>query len=294
MAGVGTFDRVRPGDHVCWAFDSDDQQVAELARYIRLGLARREKVCYFTASRSPEELNIELAEQGVPVEPAVAAGQLVITSVADTYLAAGVFDPEAMVDAWDGELAVARAGGWSALRAIGDMAWAATCVPGGEHLAWYEATVNKVFSAGYGSALCLYDRRIFGSDDLHRVYSAHPATAQDDSGGDWRPLLRIRLNTDPVELRLRGEADASNRDALDATLRDLRHRMDSGTDNDHRATLDLTGLRFADVTAGRLLADFIGSAPDRIRLVGCSPQVARLLDLVAGRYRPQVASKGHP
>lgn len=40
------------------------------------------------------------------------------------------------------EIALAQSEGWAGLRTVGDMAWAVTSVPGGEHLAWYEAQLE--------------------------------------------------------------------------------------------------------------------------------------------------------
>lgn len=289
MAGISKLDRVGPGDHVCWAFDHDGQQLPALARHIRHGLARREKVTYYTASRPVAELTTELDRHGVPVATAIATGQLQISTVADSYLSGGAFDGDVMTAAWAADVTAARAAGWAGLRAIGDMAWAARLVPGSDSLARYEATVNTVFSAGWASAVCLYDRRVFATTDLHRIYAAHPATVQDDSPEDWQPLLRIRQTTDPVGLRLSGEADASNRHALAEALLSLREQLEM---KGQHGILDLTDLRFADVTAGRLLADCVNSPPGRIRLVGCSQPVARLLDAAAGLPRREVTPEG--
>ncbi|MDR7275194.1 MEDS domain-containing protein [Catenuloplanes atrovinosus] len=265
---------LRPGDHVCWTVGTDDEQLDVTARFIADGLARRHRIVYFTHSLLPLAVSAGLTARGVPVARAVADGQLRITPSSGGYLATGRFDASAMPGAWAAEQDAARAAGWSGLRAIGDMAWAASRLPGAEDLAAYEARVNRVFAEGYAMALCLYDRRLFTAAELNPIMSAHPCAkgAADERG--WRPALRMRVTATPPRLTLRGEIDASNRDAVAAMLETLA--AESAT-----VEVDLAGAAVFDVSTVTRLVRGAGT----FRLVGQSPQVDRLIGLVGGGAR---------
>ncbi|MDP9795076.1 hypothetical protein J2S43_003588 [Catenuloplanes nepalensis] len=268
---------LQPGDHVCWAIGTDDEQLRVTARYIADGLARRHRIVYFTHSLLPQAVAAGLDARGVPVAEAVAAGQLRITSSSGGYLATGRFDAAAMPGAWAAEQEATRAAGWAGLRAIGDMAWAASRLPGSEDLAGYEARVNRVFAEGYAMALCLYDRRLFTAAELAPIIAAHPCAkgpATDEAG--WEPGLRMRFTTAPPRLTLRGEIDASNRDAVAAMLDTLAEEAAAAGGT---AEVDLSEAAVYDVaTITRLVRD----GRRTYRLIGESPQLTKLIGLLTG------------
>jgi anti-anti-sigma factor len=100
----------------------------------------------------------------------------------------------------------------------------------------------------------------------------HPGVAATGMPYDERLALRVRRIRDPVGLRLEGEADLAARYALRAVFEHLF--TDAGADE---VTVDVRGLRFADRAAARILVR-AGGGPQRLRLVGCSPALLRLLE----------------
>lgn len=269
---------LRQGDHVCWTVGTDDEQLQVTSRFIRDGLARRHRIVYFTHSLMPQAVSAGLEARGVPVAEAVASGQLRISASAGGYLAAGRFDASVMPAAWAAEQDAARAAGWTGLRAIGDMSWAASHLPGAEHLASYEAQVNRVFAEGYAMALCLYDRRLFTAAELAPIISAHPCAKGAGDGDLWEPALRMGYTTDPYRLTLRGEIDAANRDAVAAMIVTLAAESAAAG---RTGEVDLTAVAVYDVaTATRLVRT---SESGAIRLVGESPQLTKLISLLSVR-----------
>jgi anti-anti-sigma factor len=157
------------------------------------------------------------------------------------------------------------------------MAWAMGPVPGVEHLEWYEAQINPLCVAGDALAICVYDRRVFSGGDLRVAASAHTSSTTVVTGTGWAQLLRIRRVNDPAGLRLIGEADLSNRRALASVLTTL---IEDPPHRDRPLVIDVRELRFADGAAANLLLRAAAASPSGMRIVGCSPSVARLLDLV--------------
>jgi anti-anti-sigma factor len=276
MASSTVIDRLRPGDHICWMFDDDQRRLATVARYVQAGLRRHEKLLYFTDSIQPTALLAGLEAHGVDVDGRIAKGQLRVAPAVDGYLSDGRFDPKAMIESWVREIATARREGWAGLRVTADMAWVLRSNVDTEQLAWYEAHVSRVFADGFTTVLCQYDQRRFAAAELRQVSAAHPGMIPVGVDGDWEPLLRMARTTDPPGLRLSGEVDLSNREALAAMLHDAIEELG------HRGAelvVDVTGLRFADTGAANLLLTAARAHPAGLSLTGCSAALARLLDL---------------
>jgi anti-anti-sigma factor len=171
-----------------------------------------------------------------------------------------------------GEVAGARAAGYRGMRGIGDMSWAHrhTVI---EELSWYETQVNRICVDGYTMGVCLYDRRLFSEPDLRRVTRSHPATITRYTDPSRIPLLRA-VRTGKLGLRLEGEADLSNRQALRAIV---EHLAEDNRTVRAQLTLDVSELRFADSAAARILLSPAESGARRLRLVGCSRSLRKLL-----------------
>ncbi|SDS85646.1 MEDS domain-containing protein [Actinoplanes derwentensis] len=272
MIEVDVLDRLCLGDHTCLVFDDDATRMQALTGFIRAGLRDHHRIRYFGDGH--DEITSALIARGVDAAASIAAGQLQVSTPYESYLAPGVFDPEATVGAWRAEAALAKAAGYRGLRVIGDMSWASRPIPGADRLAWYEAQVNRVYADGDAMALCLYDRRLFSAADLQRARWAHPAAVDRDTAHESVPLLRAVRTVDVPGIRLEGEADMSNRHALRAVM---EHLVEDTPATSRPLTVDVSGLRYADVTAVRILMHIAVTAAHRLHLVGCSPVLQRLL-----------------
>lgn len=276
-ASCGGLRELLPGDHVCLVVSDDESVLGVAADYIGDGLRAGQKVLFFTEALRPQALAAGLEYLGVPAARAQAAGQLVIATGDDGYLASGVFDPEMVIDHWVQEISLAERQGFTALRIAGDMAWAARPVVGAERPAWFEANVNEIFAAGRALALCLYDRRMFTASELAFLAAAHPACASLPLRDGWRPALRMRYLEGRCGLSLCGELDGTNRQAAATTLGRLLAQAPPGG----QVLLDLSGLRLADGGGAAMLARAARQWPN-LRLTGCTAAVAAVLDLVSG------------
>jgi anti-anti-sigma factor len=252
---------------VCWTVDDDAARIEAIAGFVRAGLNARHRVLY--CGDDPEALLDGLERHGVGGRAAVGEGQLRATTAEAIYLSGGVFDPEATLALWRGEIARTRAAGYRGIRVVADMTWASRRVPGAERLPWYEAQVNAFFLDGYVAAVCAYDRRRFDPLALRRLGWAHPGGAATCVPFVPRSALRARRTHEPYGLRLAGEVDRSNREALRAVIEHL-------FDDEPAATVDVSGLAFADTAGSRILVEAAARGP--LRLVGVSRPLRRLLE----------------
>ncbi|GAA1795475.1 hypothetical protein HC028_18420 [Planosporangium flavigriseum] len=274
MVSPTAVERLRRGDHACWLYDNEPQGLTVVARYVQVGLDGGEKVLLLTDSVRPEALLAGLDAHGVDGDGCARSGQLEIVTADDAYLATRGFDPETMIASWTGTIGAARDGGWAGLRVAADMSWALRPTVDASRLAWYEAHVNSVFSDDYTTVVCQYDRRRFPASELRRVAAAHPATMPVGADGDWEPLLHLTRMTDQPGLRLSGEADVSNHEAIAATLYDT---IVATAHTGREFVVDVTELRFADAATADLLVTAARACPAGLAVVGCSRTLAQMM-----------------
>jgi anti-anti-sigma factor len=270
VLGTGLLDRLTLGDHICWLVDDDRLRMHEIAGFVRAGLRDHHRVVY--CGDGPEAVLAGIDELGIDTGAALARGQLAATTAEESYLAGGTFEPESVLRGWPALAESARADGYAGIRVLGDMSWAAREVPGREHLCWYESQVNRIVLNHDAIGVCAYDRRSMDPLETRRLAWEHPGTAATATPYDERLALRIRRTREPAGIRLSGEADLAGRNALRTVIGHVF--ADCGSD---AVTIDVSELRFADRAAARILVR-AGSGPGRVRLVGCSPALVRLLD----------------
>lgn len=169
-----TLEDLKPGDHLCFLYETEEEHRAVLTPFLRQGLERGEKVVYVVDAHTAETILGYLRDDGVDVEPYLIRGQLSILTHNEAYLREGVFDPEGMIALLRTEAKRARTEGYPALRVTGEMTWTLRGLPGSERLIEYEAKLNEFFPGSQCLAICQYDRRRFAPAVLLDVLRTHP------------------------------------------------------------------------------------------------------------------------
>jgi hypothetical protein len=169
--------RLKPGKHLCYLYDRDEDHRSFITAYLRLGLERNEKVLYVADARPTDAVFDYLRNDGLQIEPYIARGQLTVLSSHEVYMNDGIFDPDKMIALAEASTDQALAEGYSALRATGEMSWALKGVSGSERLIEYESKLNEHFPESECLAVCQYDRRLFEPQLLLNVLATHPGVA---------------------------------------------------------------------------------------------------------------------
>ena len=166
--------QLRPGDHLCCIYQTEQEHRLLLTSYMRQGLERGEKVLYIVDARTAEEVLGYLTRDGVDAAPHLEEGRLVILDADASYLKDGVFDPDGMIALLRQKTEQALEEGYASLRVTGEMTWALRGRDGSQRLMEYEAKLNRFLPESRCIAICQYDRRRFAPGVLLDVLATHP------------------------------------------------------------------------------------------------------------------------
>jgi hypothetical protein len=162
-----------PGDHICAFYPDIDHRDEILIPYLQEGLKAGDKCICVVDGSARDALYAELGTN-VDIEPCVASKQLDVQSWQETYLRGDRFSTAEMLDFWDTSISAAFNGGFGFARAVGEMTWALSKLPGVDELMQYEARLNRFLPRYPQVILCLYELGRFSGEVLVDALKTHP------------------------------------------------------------------------------------------------------------------------
>lgn len=169
-----TINRLKPGDHLCCLYETDEEYRSVLIPLLRPGLEQGEKVICIVEPCNVVILSDYLRNAGCDVESLRDCGQLRIMPYTDLLSEKDAFDPDAMIERLRVEAEQAIALGYTALRLTVEMTWVLRDFSGSDRLIEYEARLNRIFPASQSLVICHYDRRCFDARILRDILHTHP------------------------------------------------------------------------------------------------------------------------
>ncbi|QGV77438.1 MEDS domain-containing protein [Streptomyces ficellus] len=257
-----------PGHHAFLAYDDEAPGWDVLAAFVRAGLARGEKVIVFGPPRLTEaQVRSRLDEApGTPATPGYERTQLELSSMRELILPARRFTADRQWRRIAEESGAARDDGYTGLRTYIDMGWVADLGAGLDMMMDRERRAGHLFTDGFYSEVCAYDRRRFPEAVLEAMYRAHPENLLPGLG-------RLRCLHGRGALRVVGEADTATYGQFARALARLLADPAPGP-----LTVDLLRTAFLGARAAAELAGLPGRAPaGRTVRIRCSRRHARLL-----------------
>ena len=159
------------GDHVCGFYYGEDERDALLLPFLRAGLEHGDKCVAVVDSTQPDEV----VERIGGTADDVASGQLEFYDSDQTYLRTGAFDPELMIEFWEGRAReISDEGRFGFVRLLGEMSWLERVPPERESVVRYETWADEFVTRYPQAVLCLYDLRKLGSGVLMDLLRTHP------------------------------------------------------------------------------------------------------------------------
>jgi anti-anti-sigma regulatory factor len=262
-------------DHACLTFGEPEDLFDLTAAFVRDGLAGGLKVVWVTEA-GPHRAFPELKRRGIPVESAVADGQMTVTEWEGCLLSGQAFTAaEAM--RWLGrQMMASQHDGFGGLRVAMDMNWALRPVSGVEQLPEFEESMAAALAGTTASVLCQYDRERFDPVTLGTVAPFHTrSVAAASYYAD--ALLRICRQYAPPGIRLAGEIDYQREEPLSLALAEAI-RLDGDI------TINLAALTFIDGPCARMILNAArGQASSRSVQLRCHPAIIDTFVLLGAR-----------
>jgi two-component system sensor histidine kinase UhpB len=166
--------KLKHGDHICSIYENPAEQMSVAVPFIRDGLVRGERCLYIADDRTIEEVVEALEAAGVDVARERQRGALRLVTSRETYLRAGEFASQAMVDLLGQAETEALMDGFSGIRLAGEMTWAFGAEDGCGRLIEYEALLNRLPNFGKSVILCQYHHMRFVVPCIHDIIRTHP------------------------------------------------------------------------------------------------------------------------
>ncbi|MFF9869412.1 MEDS domain-containing protein [Streptomyces sp. NPDC013953] len=257
------------GDHAFLCYDGDAPGWDVLAAFVWAGLVRGEKVIVLGPPHLTEaDVRARLQEApGLAAASGYERTQLELSSMRQLILPQRRFTADRQWRRITEEAEAARAEGYSGLRTCIDMGWVADLGAGLDVMMDRERRAGHLFTDGFYSEICAYDRRRFPEPVLEAMCRAHPRNLLPRLG-------QLRCLYGNGTLRVIGEADLATAprfaEALSALFRN------SGASGPVTVDLRRTGFLSAECAA-ELLRRIARSAPERPVRVRCSAGHALLL-----------------
>jgi hypothetical protein len=262
----------RIGDHVCWTYDDRSEFVAGLAVFVREGLASGDRVACYLAGEQLDDIVREL-EASVPrAAKERASGALVISSFEDAYQGDGAFDPAERLRGYVAAVREALAGGFTALRAIGQASVILRDPSARDLWPGYELGADLLAATLPFIGVCAYERGACDAEALRLLNAVHGR-----SYGRFDADASFHLHATPHgELAIAGEIDSF-------TAADVSRLAWAGPLVLSEAVIDVAGLRFIDSAGMRAVvehAQALATSNDRIEFRGAGHAFRRLWNLL--------------
>jgi len=146
-----------------------------LSSFVKDGLDRGEKATHVVDPAKRQEHLKRLAEAGIDVQQALAAGRLEVLPWSDAYVRDHQFDQNAMLAEVEQLIQSGAAAGYALTRLVGHhMDWALHDESGVNNLVEYEARLNYVLAKYKDPVICTYDLSKFGATVLLDILRTHP------------------------------------------------------------------------------------------------------------------------
>jgi DcmR-like sensory protein len=163
------FLRMRPHDHIGWAFTGTSEFAALAAPFLAEGAALGERTMYVAQNPDPRDM-AGLADVGGP-------GGLMVRSTADVYGTTGIVDAQRQHAAYTEAVEEALAAGFSGVRVAAD---ATPLVATEERLAAFlrwEVVADRMLSEYQITAMCAFDQEQVDASTLRRIAALHPLSS---------------------------------------------------------------------------------------------------------------------
>jgi hypothetical protein len=160
--------------HACAFFHSKEEEYSVLMPFIMEGFEWGDRAFHIVDPERRDAHLARLAQEGVDIGAAEAAGQLEVLDWRETYLQDGRFDPDLMIETLLKMIDPANAPPGKMSRNIANMEWALEDRPGVHEIVEYEARLNQALPPRHDPVVCTYDLSKFDASVVIDIMRTHP------------------------------------------------------------------------------------------------------------------------
>jgi MEDS: MEthanogen/methylotroph, DcmR Sensory domain len=160
--------------HVCAFFHSDEEAYRVLLPFIAEGFTCNHKAVHVVNPGQDHAHRRRLVEAGIDLESAEKRGQFELQVNTDAYLRDGRFDPDRMLEVFEGVASGNIGGEFPLSRVVCQMEWAAERVECIDQLIEFESRVNEVWERHEDVVICAYNLGKFSGDTVIEIMRTHP------------------------------------------------------------------------------------------------------------------------
>jgi hypothetical protein len=160
--------------HICAFFNDMDEHYRVLQSFINDGFDQGDRAFHLIDPKRHEDHLTRLGDAGIPVEEAIASGQLEVHPWEDGPLHAERFDQDVWLAGFEEVLQAGPAAGYTKTRFLAQMEWALVDMPGIEDMMEFEMRVNTVVPKYDDPVICAYDLSKFGATTMMFALRTHP------------------------------------------------------------------------------------------------------------------------
>jgi len=160
--------------HACAFFHTKEEEYRVLMPFIMEGFERGDRAFHIVDPEHRTTHLARLAQEGVDIPAAEAAGQLEVLNWRETYLKDGRFDQELMIDTLLKMIDPSNSPPGKMSRNIANMEWALDDRPGVDDIVEYEARLNQALPHQHDPVVCTYDLSKFDAGVVIDIMRTHP------------------------------------------------------------------------------------------------------------------------
>jgi signal transduction histidine kinase len=171
-----TFD-LKPGEHICFLYETEEEQRAVLIPLIIQGIRNKEKILYCVDTPSFQDIHYFLSEDEIEVNEYITPGQLAFFTKSGEVLKGKNFDCDAFIDLLRKETEQAKQRGYKSVRLIYEIEWVLLDQEiGAERILEFETKLNDFLLKNKCASICQYDRNKHDPGFLLDILSQHSLT----------------------------------------------------------------------------------------------------------------------
>lgn len=167
-------DTVPEGTHMCLIYNSDEERVDSLLKFLLSGMESGEKAICFSEKMDEQTVRDFFRKNSISYDEHKKNNALTLAGVSEVYFKDNKFDPERMLNKLKNFYRESKEKEFKGARVIGEMLSEVEKVAGGNRLLEYESRVTMLLRDHPATTICQYNANNFDGATIMDILKVHP------------------------------------------------------------------------------------------------------------------------